>query len=165
MLLRRVSIWSVLLLVLGGAVALAKPNSLFPKTVAQNTQNLEELRSTEGDKHNWMAQLNLSQEQKQKLQAIRSQYKDQISQRKQAVRQITQQLRDLIASNASAEEIRAKHQQVQGLRQQLEDVSFESMLATREVMTLDQRKQYAQVMEQRRKDSYNPMENKRGSQP
>lgn len=162
MLLRRVSIWSVLLLVLGGAVALAKPNSLFPKTVAQN---LEGSRATESDKHNWMAQLNLSQEQKQKLQAIRSQYKDQISQRKQAVRQVTQQLRDLMTSNASLEEIRAKHQQVQGLRQQLEEVSFESMLATREIMTLDQRKQYAQVMEQRRKESSNPMGNQRGPQP
>lgn len=165
MLLRRVSIWSVLLLVLGGAVALAKPNSLFPKTVAQNAQNLEGSRAAESGKHNWMAQLNLSQEQKQKLQAIRSQYKDQLSQRKQAVRQVTQQLRDLMTSNASLEEIRAKHQQVQGLRQQLEEVSFESMLATRDVMTLDQRKQYAQLMEQRRKDSSNPMENQRGPQP
>jgi Spy/CpxP family protein refolding chaperone len=112
-----------------------------------------------------MDQLNLSEQQKQKLQAIRSQYKDQLSQRKQAVRQATRQLRDLIAGNASVEEIRAQHQQVQGLRQQLENVSFESMLATREVMTLDQRQQYAQLMEQRRKDSYKPMENQRGLQP
>ncbi len=162
MLLRRVSIWSVLLIVLGGAVALAKPNFLFPRTVAQN---LESPRGVEGGKLRWMDQLNLSEQQKQKLQAIRSQYKDQLSQRKQAVRQATRQLRDLIAGNASVEEIRAQHQQVQGLRQQLENVSFESMLATREVMTLDQRQQYAQLMEQRRKDSYKPMENQRGLQP
>ena len=157
MLLRRVSIWSVLLIVLGGAVALAKPNFLFPKTVAQN---LEGLRRVEGGR--WMAQLNLSEEQKQKLQSIRYQYKDQIAQRKQAVRQMSQQLRDLMASNASTEEIRAKYQQVQQLRQQLEDVSFESMLATREVMRLDQRQQYAQLMEKRRKDSHNQMGNQRG---
>jgi Spy/CpxP family protein refolding chaperone len=159
MLLRRVSIWSVLLLVLGGAVALAKPNSLFPKTVAQNLQGPTPV---EGGKLRWMNKLNLSEEQKQKLQAIRAQYKEQISQRKQAVRQVTQQLRDLMVSNASAEEIRAKHQQVQQLRQQLEEVSFESMLATREVMRLDQRRQYAQLMEQRRQDANNPMENQRG---
>lgn len=159
MLLRRVSIWSVLLLVLGGAVALAKPNSLFPKTAAQN---LERPGRVESGKLRWMDQLNLSEQQKQKLQAIRSQYKDQLSQRKQAVRQATRQLRDLIAGNASVEEIRAQHQQVQGLRQQLEDVSFESMLATREVMTLDQRQQYAQLMEKRRKDSHNQMGNQRG---
>ena len=164
MLLRRVSIWSVLLLVLGGAVALVKPNSLFPKTVAQNTQNLEGPKRAEGGKHNWMAQLNLSEEQKQKLQATRSQYKDQIFQRKQAVRQITQQLRDLMVSNASADEIRAKHQQVQQLRQQLEEASFESMLATREILTLDQRRQYAQLMEKRRKDSPNQMGNQKGLQ-
>ena len=157
MLLRRVSMWSVLLIVLGGAVALAKPNFLFPKTVAQN---LEGLRRVEGGR--WMTQLNLSEEQKQKLQAIRYQYKDQIAQRKQAARQMSQQLRDLMASNASTEEIRAKYQQVQQLRQQLEDVSFESMLATREVMRLDQRQQYAQLMEKRRKDSHNQMGNQRG---
>ena len=75
---------------------------------------------------------------------------------------MSQQLRDLMASNASTEEIRAKYQQVQQLRQQLEDVSFESMLATREVMRLDQRQQYAQLMEKRRKDSHNPMGNQRG---
>ncbi|HAA30782.1 MAG TPA: Spy protein [Cyanobacteria bacterium UBA8553] len=157
MLLRRVSIWSVLLIVLGGAVVLAKPNLLFPQTVAQN---LEGLRRVEGGR--WMDQLNLSEEQQQKLQAIRYQYKDQIAQRKQAVGEMSQELRDLMASNASTEEIRAKYQQVQQLRQQLEDVSFESMLATREVMRLDQRQQYAQLMEKRRKDSRHPMGNQRG---
>jgi periplasmic protein CpxP/Spy len=159
--LRRVSLWSVFLLVLGGAVVLAKPNSLFPKTVAQN---LEGPRPAESGKPNWMNQLNLSQEQKQKLHAIHSQYKDQISQSKKAVRQSTQELSDLIISNASAEEIRAKHQQVQQLRQQLEQTSFESMLATREVMTPDQRREYAQLMEQRRKDQQNQKVNQRGPQ-
>jgi Spy/CpxP family protein refolding chaperone len=111
-----------------------------------------------------MEQLNLTDEQKQKLQAIQTQYKDQISQRKQAVRQATQELRDLMAGNASADEIRAKHRQVQELRQQMEEVSFESMLAMREVLTPEQRSQLARLIEQRRANFRNPMENRRGSQ-
>jgi Spy/CpxP family protein refolding chaperone len=111
-----------------------------------------------------MEQLNLTEEQKQKLQAIQTQYKDQISQRKQAVRQATQELRDLMAGNASTDEIRAKHRQVQGLRQQMEEVSFESMLAMREVLTPEQRSQFARLIEQRRANFRNQRENRRGSQ-
>ena len=161
MLLRRVSVFSILLLALGGAVALAKPNALFPQAVAQNPG---------GSKHRspsqlkLMEQLNLSQDQKQKLQAIHSQNKDEISQRKQAVRQATRELRDLMAGNASADEIRAKHQQVQDLRQQLEKVSFESMLAMREVLTPAQRSQFAQLMEQGKKNPRDRQNNRTGSQ-
>jgi Spy/CpxP family protein refolding chaperone len=111
-----------------------------------------------------MEQLNLTQEQQQKLQGIQSQYKDQISQRKQAMRQANRELRDLMAGTASADQIRAKHQQVQDLRQQLEKVTFESMLASREVLTADQRKQFAQLMEQRRAKPRNQMRNQTGSQ-
>jgi Spy/CpxP family protein refolding chaperone len=69
-----------------------------------------------------------------------------------------------MAGNASADEIRAKHRQVQELRQQMEEVSFESMLAMREVLTPEQRSQFARLIEQRRANFRNQMENRRGSQ-
>ncbi len=164
MLLSRVSVLSVLLLALGGAVALAKPNSLFPQLVAQN-QNAGggENRGARGQLK-LMEQLNLTSDQKQKLQSIHSQYKDRISQRKQVVRQASQELKNLMTGNASTDEIRAKHKQVQNLRQQLEEVSFESMLAMRDVLTPDQRNQFAQLMEQRRANSRNRTNNRTGSQ-
>ncbi|MBD0361654.1 MAG: Spy/CpxP family protein refolding chaperone [Coleofasciculus sp. C3-bin4] len=161
MLLSRASVISVLLLSLGGAVALANPKPLLPKPWAQNQ---DRPRRAERDQPKLIEQLNLTEEQKQKLQAIQTQYKDQISQRKQALRQATQELRDLMAGNASADEIRAKHRQVQGLRQQMEEVSFESMLAMREVLTPEQRSQFARLIEQRRANFRNQMENRRGSQ-
>jgi Spy/CpxP family protein refolding chaperone len=111
-----------------------------------------------------MQELNLTQDQQQKLKVIYSQYNDQISQRKQALRQATKEFKSLMASNASADQVRTKHQQVQGLRQQLEAVSFESMLAMREVLTPAQRSQFAQLMEQRRANYRNQMRNQRGSQ-
>jgi Spy/CpxP family protein refolding chaperone len=101
-----------------------------------------------------MARLNLSSAQQQELQTIYSQYKDQISQRKQAVRQANRQLRDLMVSTASNDEIRAKYQEVQALRQQLEAARFESLLAMRDVLTPAQRSRFAQLMEQQGKFSY-----------
>lgn len=161
MLLRRISVVSVLLLSLGGAVALTNQNPLFPQAVAQNPGGP---KHRENSKFKLMEQLNLSQEQQQKLQGIQSQYKDQISQRKQAMRQANRELRDMMAGTASADQIRAKHQQVQDLRQQLEKVTFESMLASRDVLTPDQRKQFAQLMEQRHQNSRNRRGNQTGSQ-
>jgi Spy/CpxP family protein refolding chaperone len=101
-----------------------------------------------------MARLNLSSAQQQELQTIYSQYKDQISQRKQAVRQVNRELRDLMVSTASNDEIRAKYQEVQALRQQLEAARFESLLAMRDVLTPAQRSRFAQLMEQQGKFSY-----------
>jgi Spy/CpxP family protein refolding chaperone len=46
----------------------------------------------------------------------------------------------------------------------MEEVSFESMLAMREVLTPEQRSQFARLIEQRRANFRNQMENRRGSQ-
>lgn len=163
MVLHRISILTILLLSVGGVVVLTHPNLLFPPTVAQNSS--EPRRPKQGH-NNLMDQLNLSQEQKQKLQAIRSQYKDQISQNKQALRQATQELKNLMAAgDTPSDTIRAKHKQVQDLRDQVEKVSFESTMATREVLTPVQRSQWAQLMEQRRGNAHKQMEQPRGSQP
>jgi Spy/CpxP family protein refolding chaperone len=161
MLLSRASVLSVLVLSLGGAIAVANQNSLLPQLVAQNPG-----WSKRGSPNHLqlMQELNLTQDQQQKLKAIYSQYNNQISQRKQALRQATKEFKSLMASNASADQVRTKHREVQGLRQQLEAVSFESMLAMREVLTPAQRSQFAQRMEQRRANYRNQMRNQRGSQ-
>ena len=157
--LHRVSLSSVLLLALGSAIALSKPNTPFPNLVGQN------LAGQKGGAHGefkLMEQLNLTSVQKQKLKAIYSQYKDRISQHKQAVRQSTQELRQLMVSTASTDEVRAKYQQVELVRHQLETASFESMLAMREVLTPTQRSQFAQLMEQQGKLADNRMVLPRG---
>ncbi len=159
--LRRVSLSSVLLLALGSAIALLKPNSLFP---ASAIQNLAAQKGGVQGEFRLMEQLNLTPEQKQKLRTIYSQYKDRIVHNKQAVRQATTELRELMLSNASADEVRAKYQQVALVRQQLEATSFESMLAMRDVLTSTQRSQFAQLMEQQGKKFENRMVQQRGYQ-
>jgi Spy/CpxP family protein refolding chaperone len=149
MLLSRISVLSVLILSLGNVVTLASPNPLFPKTLTQNPQMPNRV---ERGQVKWINQLNLTQEQKQKLQAIQSTYKNEIFQRQQAVNQANKELREMMVSNASADKIRRKHTQVQQLRQQLEETRLNSMLAMRDVLTSEQRSKLAQLMQQRQKN-------------
>jgi periplasmic protein CpxP/Spy len=151
-------LWAVafLMLTLGSATAAtAVPNPVEPQTIAQNQRP-----NRPGGKQGGMfEQLNLSADQKQKMQAVRDRYKDQVSQRMQAVRQARQELETMMAGTASASQMREKHRQIIGLRQQLEEVQFESTLAMREVLTPEQRSQLAQMMQQRRQTAKNRMQN------
>jgi Spy/CpxP family protein refolding chaperone len=144
--LRRVSVLGVLMLSLGSAVAFANPNSLLPQAIAQNTE--EQSRPNRG-KAQLFQELNLTPEQTQQIEAIQNQYQDQISQRRQAVRQARQELVELMASTASQNQIREKYRQVETLKQQVADIKFESMLAMREVLTPEQRRQFAERKQNR----------------
>lgn len=52
-------------------------------------------------------------------------------------------------SNTSAEELRNQHEQVQELHQEMGNLRFESMLEMREVLTAEQREQFAELMQER----------------
>lgn len=146
MVLRRASALAVLMLSLGSAAAFVSPNSLLPQAAAQNT---EEQRSPMRGKARLVQELNLSPEQTRRLEAIQTQYRDQISQRKQAARQAEQELRALLAGTASTEQIRDKYRQVETLKREAAQVRFDSMLAMRDVLTPEQRRQFAERMQNR----------------
>jgi Spy/CpxP family protein refolding chaperone len=147
--IRRLSAVAFLMLTLGSATAAtAVSNPVEPQTIAQNQRP-----NRPGGKQGGMFdRLNLSADQKQKMQAVRDRYKEQISQRMQAVRQARQELETMMAGTANAS-------QIIGLRQQLEEVQFESTLAMREVLTPEQRSQLAQMMQQRRQTAKNRVQN------
>ena len=92
--------------------------------------------------------IDLSEEQSQQIEAIEEESKATADEIKQQVRSQYEEMRDLMASDASAEEIRSQYQQTRGLRQQMSDNRFETMLEIREVLTLEQRSQIAELMEQ-----------------
>lgn len=152
--LRRVSALAVLMLSLGSAVALVNPNSLGLQAIAQDTEDQREGRPDRG-KAQLIQELNLTPDQTQRLQAIRDQDQDQISQRKQAARQARQELVDLMAGTASESQVREKYRQVEALKQQAEDARFDSLLAMREVLTPEQRRQFAERMQEHRGDHEN----------
>lgn len=142
--LSRVSVLMGLMLSLGSAVALA-PNSLLPQAIAQNTT---EQRRPNRDQAKFQ-ELNLTPEQTQQMQEIQNQYQDQIAQRRQAVRQARQELLELMAGTASASQVREKYRQVETLEQQVAQMRFDNMLAMREVLTPEQRRQFAERMQRR----------------
>ncbi|MEG4283905.1 Spy/CpxP family protein refolding chaperone [Microcoleus sp. A006_D1] len=146
--IRRISAIAVLMLTLGTtAAATAVPSPAQAETIAQNQRP----NRPAGKKGGLFEQLNLSADQKQKMQAVRDRYKEQVSQRMQAIRQARQELETMMSSTtANASQMRDKHRQIMGLRQQLEEVQFESTLSMREVLTPEQRSQLSQLMQQRR---------------
>ena len=99
--------------------------------------------------------------QQQQLTAIRQKYQGQMEQLRDQLRQNQQELKTLMDGTASSDTILTKHNQVMGLRQQLDKLRFQSMLESRDVLNPDQRKQFAQLMDQRREN----WRNKKGDRP
>jgi periplasmic protein CpxP/Spy len=152
---RRLSILAAVLVALGGAVAIANPSSLRFQPLAQAPASPSPTESTKPDhpmEPGWLKELNLSADQLQKMRAIRSQYKDTISQGRQSVRQAKQELQALMAGDASDAQIREKYKQVKTLKQQVADAQFESMLATRNVLNPEQRRKFASQMQKQRQN-------------
>ncbi|MEG4323024.1 MULTISPECIES: Spy/CpxP family protein refolding chaperone [unclassified Microcoleus] len=160
--MRRISALAILILTLGTATAAtAAPSPVQPETIARN----ENANRSGGKVGGMFEKLNLSADQKQKMQAVRDRYKDQVSQRMQAVRQARKELEAMMSSStANASLMRDKHRQIMGLRQQLEEVQFESTLAMRDVLTPEQRSQFSQQMQQRREGAKARRQNSQKSQ-
>ncbi|NJL82552.1 MAG: periplasmic heavy metal sensor [Chloroflexaceae bacterium] len=144
MFLRSVAIASLVAVSLG-QIAIAQP--LIPAQTLAQLSGEAEGRFGEG---RVLQQLNLSQEQRQQIQRIFQQYRSQIMARRQSLQGAQGELQQLMASNASAATVRSKHQEVRRLRQELGDLFFESTLEVREILTPEQRSEFAQIMQQGR---------------
>lgn len=167
MLLRRVSVLSLLLLSLGSIVVLGKPNSnVLSPNLIQNFENRppQEPIRHKRIKHSLIEELNLGQKQQEKLRAIQYKYKNRIEGLQEGIHKSSQEFRSLMITNIESGQIRNKHQEVQQLQQQLEDLRLESMLEMREVLTPDQRSRFAQMMEQRKDNFQNTLRNRRGEE-
>lgn len=149
---RRIAMVAAAVLTLGGAIALANPSNLFSNPLAQGPVEQKGRRSEEG----WLENLNLSQEQIQKIQAIRSRYRNDLSKQRQTMQQAQKEMRELLASDASADQVREKYRQVRTLKQQHADNRFNSLLEIREVLTLEQRRQFVKRMKQQRENRKRP---------
>jgi Spy/CpxP family protein refolding chaperone len=121
----------------------------FPNVLAQAKVYAGE---PDDDTKQLLEQLNATPEQKQKMEDIRAQYQDQISQHKQQVRQTQQQLQEMLSTNASENQIRQKYDELIRLKQEMSKLQFEIILQVREVLTPEQRRQFADIMEQRRRN-------------
>ena len=125
-------------------VSTANAIALVPSStiIAQNSKQAASSDSSGG----LFQQLNLTPQQKNQIKQIRRQYQGQIVQLKQSLQLAQQQLAVMMAGTDSVATIRAKHQEIARFRQQLGQLHFESMLATREVLTPEQRQTFAEII-------------------
>lgn len=91
-------------------------------------------------------QLDLTSEQQQRIKQIHLQYRGQIHKKKAALTKLQQQLSDMMVGTEPVESLRAKNQQLSVLRQQIGALRFESMLATREILTPQQRRKFRELV-------------------
>lgn len=96
-----------------------------------------------------LQQLNLTWFQKQRIQHIHRQYQHRILQTKNQLKSLQEQLTEMMAGTDSIAAIRAKNQELVLLKQKVGELHFESMLATREVLTPEQRQKFKEIIESR----------------
>jgi protein CpxP len=140
------------------------PSSTYAATLNQDNNTQESMitmgkmaqnhdkRQNRGDRGDGMdkllEQLDLTPEQSQNIEAIKEQSKTATESLRSQMQTQHQEMRSLLASDASTEQLRQQHQQVEELHQQLGNNRFETMLRIREVLTSEQRAKIAELMEQ-----------------
>jgi Spy/CpxP family protein refolding chaperone len=137
---------AILVLSLGGTVV-AAPKSL-PQVMVQNTGDQQPQGQSMKDR--LVQELNLTPDQAQKMQDIRTKYKDQLTQQHQALVQARTELRTLMAGTGSDDQIRDQYNKVQDLQNQFAKLAFEQRLEMRDILTPDQRHQADELMQARR---------------
>ncbi len=160
MFVRRTSVVAFSVLAMAGAVAIAAPAffSTPREALAQSAPNGDR----EGKETRWLQDLGLSPAQLQQLQSIRSQYREPLQAKREALRQEQDELRTLMTGDASADDIRRQFREVQRLRQEMAELRFESMLAAREIMTDEQRDRFAAKMQEHSRGKKGPNQGRRG---
>lgn len=125
-------------------LSLPIPHNIFtPKiTIADNS-----LATNKQNFPSVLHQLNLTSSQKEQIKKIHHQYRQQIIKKRSNLTVLQQQLSDLMVGTESVELIRAKNRQLVDLREEIGELRFESMLATREILTPQQRQKFREIME------------------
>jgi periplasmic protein CpxP/Spy len=91
-------------------------------------------------------QLNLTEQQHEQLNKIYHQYRQQIFKKKDIIAKLQQQLSDMMVGTESVELLRQKNQELNLMRQEMSLLRFESMLATREILTPQQRHKFRKLV-------------------
>ncbi|HTL88715.1 MAG TPA: Spy/CpxP family protein refolding chaperone [Leptolyngbya sp.] len=158
--LRRASIIvaSTALVLVGGAAVLREVGTRQAQSVEMRETPTPN-RPGQGEM-GLMRELNLSADQMSKIQQVRTRYRDELKRDRDAARQAQQELRTLMAGNATDDQIREKYRQVKDLRTKIADAQFNSMLEMRNVLTPEQRQKFAARMDKQRGGMYDRMPNR-----
>lgn len=100
-----------------------------------------------------LEKLNLTTTQQEEIEKIQETYQPQISQVTSNLRSERDKLAEMMTKNESNSNLRSQHQKIISLDQQVHNLRFESMLEMLEILTPEQRQEFAQMMGQKSKKS------------
>ncbi len=167
-LIRNSLITASITLVCSSTIALAEPISShdFNHEAVYLTQRPRTLRGERGfGQRRLLEQLNLTAEQKEEIEQIRQKYQQQITQTRSSLQAERDKLREMMTGNELAENIRSQHENVLNLDRQLHNLRFETMLEMREILTLEQRQEFASIMNEEKANFRRRRRNRDGLQP
>lgn len=95
---------------------------------------------------NFFQQLNLTPEQQDQIVKIHRKYDRQLRKKRNTLYILQQQLSDMMVGTETADLVRSKNNQLVIVRQEIDTLKFESMLATREILTLQQRRKFRDLV-------------------
>ncbi len=93
----------------------------------------------------YIQKYHLTPEQIQSLSQIQNQYAKQLQQLNQELKQDEKELTEMMMGEASPEEISIKYDRLQILKQQAAQLYLKKFLAIRQVLTIDQRRQFGEA--------------------
>lgn len=96
-------------------------------------------------------ELNLSDDQKQKLQAVRSKKQEKVKGIRKQMREKRESFRDSMLKNESESTLRTKHNEIQTIRRTLADLKFDTMMETMKILTAEQKKKFIEMRGKMRK--------------
>jgi Spy/CpxP family protein refolding chaperone len=109
-----------------------------------------------GGSGGWMAGLDLTAEQQTKLKALREKSREQVQKLHEAMRVKHEELKTLLTGDGSVDKARSIHKEVQDSKRKMEDLHFESMMELRTLLTPEQRKKLAELMEAHQGGGHGP---------
>jgi len=104
----------------------------------------KEYKGDKGEK--LIEKLNLTADQRNKMAQIRSKYQPQFNSLRQQIRTERDTLSQMMRNNQSDTQMRSQHQKIVSLNQKIHNLRFESMLEMRNVLTPEQRQEWANMM-------------------
>lgn len=105
-----------------------------------------------GPDKKWITEeLNLTDEQKVKLDEIREEYREKMKDKRAVMQEAREKLHDALISDASDEVLRKQFKTMQEIRNEFATARFEKILAIRQILTKEQRKKFDELRSERKR--------------
>ena len=121
-------------------------SSASAQIIAQRGSDDED-KGYKGDKvEKLVERLNLTTEQRNQMAQIRNKYQPQFNNLTEQIRNERNTLSQMMRNNQDEAKMRSQHQKIVSLDQKIHNLRFESMLEMRNVLTPEQREEWASMM-------------------